>query len=54
MEALQEKTTVLGRALQNMDDDHQVLDTFLALVVTFMPPTARSLTLAPLAPESLP
>ncbi|KYO28970.1 hypothetical protein Y1Q_0009797 [Alligator mississippiensis] len=47
---LWEQTSVLGRAVQATDNDRQVLDTVLALVVAFVPPTSWPLTLTPPAP----
>ncbi|KYO48421.1 hypothetical protein Y1Q_0022630 [Alligator mississippiensis] len=46
VKALQEQNTRLAQAVQVRDDDHWVLDTVLALVVTFVPPIAWLLTLA--------
>ncbi|KYO37261.1 hypothetical protein Y1Q_0008951 [Alligator mississippiensis] len=40
MEALWEQNAILARAVQAMDDDYCVLDTILALVVSFVLPSA--------------
>ncbi|KYO35522.1 hypothetical protein Y1Q_0008081 [Alligator mississippiensis] len=49
-QVVQELNTILGWAVQVMDDDHRVLDSVLALAVMFVPPTAQPLTLALYAP----
>ncbi|KYO45868.1 hypothetical protein Y1Q_0021501 [Alligator mississippiensis] len=46
MEALWEQSEVVARAVQTLDDDHQVLGTVLAMLVTFVPPAALPPTIA--------
>ncbi|KYO36803.1 hypothetical protein Y1Q_0020848 [Alligator mississippiensis] len=45
VEALQEQKTILTQAVQVTEDDHWVLDTYLALAVAFMSSAAQSPTL---------
>ncbi|KYO31831.1 hypothetical protein Y1Q_0022893 [Alligator mississippiensis] len=52
-EALQWQAVLVARAAETMEEDHQVLDTILALVVTFVLPAALLPAAAPLAPWQL-
>ncbi|KYO39233.1 hypothetical protein Y1Q_0004862 [Alligator mississippiensis] len=54
LDLLMEQNDMLGWTVQVMDDGHWVLDTILALAVTFLLPMAQPPTLALPAPWQLP
>lgn len=54
MEALQEKSALMTKAMEAMQYDCQVLDTVLALAITFMLPVALTPTVAAPGPWQLP
>ncbi|KYO33022.1 hypothetical protein Y1Q_0011331 [Alligator mississippiensis] len=53
-EQCMEALVLMARVLEAMEEDHQVLDTVLALMVIFMLPTDLPPTAAPLPPGSHP
>lgn len=53
MEAMGWKVALVAKSVEAMEEDHRVLDTVLALVITFMPLTALPLAIAIPAPWQL-